>query len=166
MDISRRVQQQQPHAHGLAGEFRQLQADGQASAAELREFLGHLKGRSPEEVMGVVDHSSLVKSTFLATLGCVVLLAVATAIPYLLKDHSPKPEEQAAAASSDESVADNTEATANATDTAAAANAESSSGEPDLGRAVEAMGIGGTAEAPPDKNPLDSKLDKLLDGIE
>jgi hypothetical protein len=28
------------------------------------------------------------------------------------------------------------------------------------------MGIGGTAEADPNSNPLDNKLDKLLDGIE
>ena len=38
--------------------------------------------------------------------------------------------------------------------------------EVDPERAIDAMGIGETKTADPDENPLEGKLDKLLDGIE
>ena len=159
------LEQKPTRPGGIVGDLQQLQADGGASAAELREFLSHLKGRSPHEVMGVVAESNLIRSVFTATVGCVVLLVVLTVVPYALKNRpasvsekkpaatvmEPTNEEQTAAA---ETVAETSEQTAAA------------STEPDLERAAKAMGIGGTAEADPKTNPLDSKLDKLLDGIE
>jgi len=36
----------------------------------------------------------------------------------------------------------------------------------DPDRAIDAMGIGETRNADPNKNPMEDKLDKLLDGIE
>lgn len=167
MDSHRQPLEQQPaQTLGLAGEFQQLQTDGQASAAELREFLGHLKGRSPEEVMGVVAQSGLIQSTVLATVGCVVLLAVCTIVPYALKDSPSDVKEQAAPTVGGESAPTDAERTVDATDSVAPRDQATNSSEPDLERAAEAMGIGGAAEADPNKNPLDSKLDNLLDGIE
>ena len=40
-------------------ELRNLHANGSASLAELREFLAELKGRKPQEVIGIVSASLL-----------------------------------------------------------------------------------------------------------
>ena len=160
------LEQQQVRGAGLAGELRQLNKDGTASAAELRQFLSQLKGRSPEEVMGVVAQSGLIGSMLTATLVCLVLLVVGTIGPYALQDGSSDAKDQTAAAAGNASPASNAEAAADATETAAAGSLATSPEEPDLERAAEAMGIGGAAEADPNKNPLDTKLDNLLDGIE
>ena len=37
---------------------------------------------------------------------------------------------------------------------------------PDLDRAAEALGVGGVEAADADADPLDKRLDKLLDGID
>ena len=39
-----------------------MHANGSASLAELREFLGTLQGSSPQEVIGIVSTSLLVQS--------------------------------------------------------------------------------------------------------
>ncbi len=158
------LEQQQPRTVGIAGDLKRLKADSGATATELREFLSHLKGRSPQEVMGVVAESNLFRSILTATAGCVVLLVVFTIVPYALSSRSASVSEKPAAAA----VTPTNEAPTAAAQ-AAASPAESAAavpGEPDLERAAKAMGIGGTAEADPNTNPLDSKLDKLLDGIE
>ena len=159
------LEQQQHRTSGVGGDLQRLKTDGGASAAELREFLGHLKGRSPQEVLGAVAESDLVRSTLMATAGCFVLLVVLTIVPYALKSRSAGvPEKPAAAAVTTPA---NTAPTA-AVETAGGPSEQAAavSSEPDLERAAEAMGIGGTAEADPNSNPLDSKLDKLLDGLE
>lgn len=164
MDSTRQhLEERQVGSAGLAAEFRQLKEDGGASAAELQEFLGQLKGRSPEEVMGAVAQSGLVQSTLMATVGCAVLLLVFTAVPYVFRDTSVAKKEPASTSSD--------AATTNAAAIAETADVEettTSSTEPDLERAANAMGISGAADADPNSNPLDrdSKLDKLLDGIE
>ena len=87
-NTKRHLSEQKPGSAGVAGDLRRLKSDGVASAAELREFLGNLKGRSPEDVMGAVAQSNLVRSIGLATVGCLGLMAVLTIIPYLLRDSS------------------------------------------------------------------------------
>lgn len=165
MDSTRQhLEQQQARGTGLAQEFRQLSQDGSASAAELQDFLGQLKGRSPEEVMGAVAQSGLIQSTVMATLGCVALLVVCTIVPYALSDSSSEVQEASAAVNA--AVTNDADVKIDATEAAATGDVATSSGEPDVERAAEAMGIGGAVEADPNKNPLDSKLDKLLDGIE
>jgi hypothetical protein len=165
MDSTRQhLEQQQARGTGLAQEFRQLSQDGSASAAELQDFLGQLKGRSPEEVMGAVAQSGLIQSTVMATFGCVALLVACTIVPYALSDSSSEAGEASAAVSAPATSA--AAVTADATESAATGTVASSSSEPDLERAAEAMGIGGAEKADPNKNPLDNKLDKLLDGIE
>lgn len=160
------LEHQQASPSGVAGDLQRLKTDGHASAAELREFLSHLKGRSPQEVLGVVAESDLFRSILTATAGCAVLLVVLTVVPYALKDRTASVDEKKPTAAPvtqpiDEQQTGLAEKAANASEQTAAA-----SPEPDLERAAKAMGIGGTTEADPNSNPLDSKLDKLLDGIE
>ena len=48
------------------GGLKRLVADGSESVAELREFMGSLRGKSVQEVLGAVANSSLIRSTLLA----------------------------------------------------------------------------------------------------
>lgn len=167
MDSTREhLEQQQNRGTGLAQEFRQLTEDGSASAAELQEFLSHLRGRSPEEVMGVVAQSGLIRSTLTATVGCVVLLAVFTVVPYALRDSAVTAKKDASAPSSNDSATTNADAAPAESETAGSSDTTAASNEPDLERAADAMGISGAAEADADTDSLDNKLEKLLDGIE
>ncbi len=158
------LEQQQNQPSGIAGDIRRLKTEGGATAVELREFLGRLKGRSPQEVMGVAAESSLFRSILTATAGCLVLLIVFTILPYAIHGKAGSVSDKTTPAptpTSDDKQPVPAVTNENTTNETAA-----SPGEPDLERAAEAMGIGGTVEADPNSNPLDSKLDKLLDGIE
>ncbi len=159
-------EKQQPVMGGFS-DVKRVKQSGAASVAELREFLGKLKGRSPQEVMGIVAQSSLVKGITTATIGCVVLLLAFTVLPYLWYGGP-------ASAGTPDTATASVAVAAPATDTDTAppevtpeTNATADTpGEADLARAAKAMGIDKTSEADPDKNPLDTKLDSLLDGIE
>ncbi len=168
MDQTRKQLEDQPQpATGIAGDMKRLHGDASATAAELREFVATLKGRSPAEVLGAIGESSLFQGIVQATVGCVVLLVVFTVVPYLwygpAEASTPDAEasvataaEPAATATPDAAVAD-----ANAAESPAAAEAGS-----DVEKAAKAMGIDETRQADPKSNPLDKNLDSLLDGVE
>lgn len=150
------------HGTGVGGSLSRIKRDGGHTLAELQEFLAQMRGRSPQEVLGMVSASELVRGIVLATIGCVVLIGVFTIIPYALRDDkaaakSP-PSKDAAPAPSDKGAAN-----------AAPAVASSGSKTPsdtDLDAAAKALNIDEVKAAPPDVNPLDKDLDKLLDGKE
>lgn len=154
---------------GIGGDVRRLKSDGAATASELQEFFGRMRGRSPQEVLGMVAKSGLTRSIVVATLGFAVLLVACTVIPYYL-DHRPA----AAGAGAPDSAADGPDATRSdpandapgGTETPAGGDDTSAPGVPDGEKAVEALGIGQTKTADPDKNPLEGKLDDLLDKID
>jgi hypothetical protein len=66
----------------MGRKLRRLGADVVASGDELREFLQQFRGKSPQEVLGLVASSGLVRATCMAAAGCVVLVAVFTVLPY------------------------------------------------------------------------------------
>src|SRR6478735_5690079 len=88
---------------GPLKDLHNLQQNGSASLAELKEFLGRLQGRSPQEVVGLVSTSMMVQSMVIATVGTIALLAVFTIGPYMVygppqvKKPGPKPAMAAAA---------------------------------------------------------------------
>lgn len=145
----------------LPRDVRVIHANGSASVAELREFLGGLHGKSPQEVIGIVSNSLLVQSMILATLATAAILAIFTVGPYLAygppkpKEAGKKPEVAAA------------ESALEASAPAVAAAAAPASNEPDPVKAAKAMGLDETKGSDPKKNPLDDpKLDNLLDKLE
>ena len=75
---------------GVVGDFHRLKVNGAATVAELRDFLAQTRGKSPQEVLGMVAGSNLVWSTLLATVITVVLMAAFTAGPYYLSKGSPQ----------------------------------------------------------------------------
>jgi len=160
-----------PKGGGIARDLGRLKSDGGATVAELREFLGEMRGRSPQEMLGLVAESGLTRSMFLATFLFVLLLAALTVGPYVLSslsaDASAPVAEEKVVEEEDNPQAVGPETTEEPARPAAAApvvDADDTKTDPE--RAVDAMGIGETRVANPNENPLEDKLDKLLDGIE
>jgi hypothetical protein len=159
-----------PKPGGIARDLSRLKSDAAATAAELREFLGQVRGRSPQEMIGLAAESGLARSMLLATFLFALLLAGLTVVPYALRSHGADGSAPAAnqgAVEEDRTEPDQPETRKKPAKPAAAAPTvvpEDAGADPE--RAVDAMGIGETRVADPDKNPLEDKVDKLLDGIE
>jgi hypothetical protein len=154
---------------GSISGMRRLRSDGSASVAELREFLGHMRGKNPQEVMGLVAESGLIKSTVVSAVGLLVLLFATSALAYFLKPEKKDTAATPGVAANSAATANNTgeqpaESPADADATAAAADdgvITTKSGD----KTLDTLGIGESKISNPDENPLDSKLDSLLDGV-
>ena len=66
------------------GELRQLRQNSSATVAELRQFLKQLQGRSPQEMLGIVAGSQLVRAIGLSTVLVAGAAVLFTAIPFAL----------------------------------------------------------------------------------
>jgi hypothetical protein len=130
-----------------------LKQNGSASIAELKDFLGRLQGKSPQEVVGLVSTSMMIQSMVIATIGTIALLAVFTIVPYML--YGPPQVKQTAKAPVPAAAPAATPAETAKTDEPAL---------DDKTKALQKMGIDETKTAKPDENPLDKKFDNLLDG--
>jgi hypothetical protein len=144
-----------PRAAGFGPlkDLQNLQQNGSASLAELKEFLGRLQGKSPQEVVGLVSTSLMVQSMIIATIGTVAILAVFTIGPYMVYG-APKVKEKA-------------KPPVAAAPAAPAASETAKTDDADVDnktKAVQKMGIDETKTADPTKNPLD-KVDNLLEGL-
>ena len=145
-------------ASGIGRDLRSVRDNGNASLQELREFVGNLKGRGAREVIGIVSGNSLVKGIEMAALGFVILLLLFTAIPFYL--------------AGDESVAKKSPAASAKTTSAPEKNKQPETGKQDQAGAtktgnevIDKTGIGETKQFDENENPLDKKLDGLLDGL-
>jgi hypothetical protein len=132
------------------------------SIAELREFVAGLKGRKPQEVLGIVAKSGLTKGILHATLGCALMLVVLTVLPYSLADDTEKKEQEkiVAAEKAKQEAADNAKAES-AADAAKTADTSPKTEQQNQAEAAAKMGIDKVADPgtePPD--PLDSLLDR------
>ncbi len=136
---------------------KRLSADAVATTVELREFVRSFKGRSPQEVMGIVSSSALTQAMIGSTIATAVLLVVLT-LPFAFgksaKSKSAKPAAAVTEAESAKADAASSK-TANSSDTPS---------EEDIKKASKAMGLDETKTADPKKNPLDS-FDNLLDKV-
>lgn len=144
-----------------------LHSNGSASVAELKEFLGTLKGRNPQEVIGMVSASLLIQSLGIAAIATVLLLGVFTVGPYLA--YGPPKQKKlattpAAAAKAKSDAAASQPADASPASTELDAKAVS----PDAAKAAQALGIDEVKDSDPSKNPLDKgpNIDNLLDGLD
>jgi len=176
-NVDPQIMETEKTPRGLAGDFHRLKTGGAASFAELREFVGQMRGRRPQEVLGLVAASRLMGSIVWATIAAVVVVAAGSAGPYywnrLAQD---KPAEAAAVAEKAQPKAAPAKAEApktapkSAAKTASAAPAQNKVENPDIApddaeKAVKIMGVGDTKMADPRKNPLEDKLDNLLDTV-
>ncbi len=153
--------EQSQRNRGILGDVQSVRHNGVASLTELREFIGSLKGRKPQEVMGDVASNGLVQGILLSTVGFVVILLVFTVIPYFMADEEPvaqKEDNSTVITASEENPQqqEETQETDQQTPTA----------EEGTGDAVlDNLGIGETKDANPDENPLGDKFNDLLEGV-
>lgn len=137
--------------------IKRLSTDAATTTSELRDFVRSLKGRSPQEVMGIVASNALTQAVIGSTLATVVLLAVLT-VPFAFGKSAKAKSTKPAAA-----VADVEPSKAEAA-SSKAANSGDTPSEEDIKKASKAMGLDETKTADPKKNPLDS-FDNLLDKV-
>jgi hypothetical protein len=156
---------------GSTHELTELKADSAASVNELREFLSQLKGRKPQEVIGIVSANLLVQSMVMALVIVVGLLATLTVGPYLV--YGPPQPNKAPATMTNASLETARPPGGPPTEAALSGNTAErfadvpTSVVPDLKKGSEVMGLDEAKSADPSKNPLDSPdLDKLLDGLD
>ena len=155
---------------GMFKDVKRLRSDGTASVEELRAFLGELKGRSPQEMLGIMAESGLVRGMVSATIATVALLFVFTIGPWAYGELAGEPEQaktatRPAPAASAAAKAPVDPATQAASAAASVGDPGSTPpapvpGQPDLGAATKARGI---SAAKPGEPNLDSLLDKKLD---
>ena len=142
---------------GIGRDIRSVRNNGTASLRELREFIGNLKGRRPQEVMGMVAGNGLFQGLLISTAGCLLLLLVFTAVPFLLAEDDPvakKTKGPAANTQSGQRTGETQQAKGKKSGQSGATSAaEDVSGE---------LGIGETKTFDPGENPLEKKNDDLL----
>ena len=160
---SREIPSPSRTAFGPLKDVKGLHVNGSASVAELKEFLASLKGKNPQEVIGLVSSSLLIQSLTIATVATVLFFAVFTVVPYFVYG-PPKAKDLAGkAAAKEPSTPAKTDAAAQPATTDGA-----KSKTPDAAKAAKALGIDEIKDSDPTKNPLDKgpNIDNLLDGLD
>ena len=147
-------------ASGIGRDLRSVRDNGKASLQELREFVGNLKGRGAREVIGIVSGNSLIKGVEMSAIGFVVVLLVFTAIPFFLAGDEPAAKKSPASAAS--SKTSQPPANTQQPDTGKQAQTVPANSRDDV---MDKTGIRETKPFDPDENPLEKKLDNLLDGV-
>jgi cytoskeletal protein RodZ len=153
---------------GLARDLHRAREGTKASAEELREFVRQFRGKNPQEMLGLVAGSGLVRSTILATVLTVGFMAVFTIWPYLTYEPkaTAKANKPAAAPSPAPAPTASTPAAPAAAATADAAKPAApptaATGTPKQPDVLQRLGIGETKASDPKKNPLEAGADDLL----
>ncbi|HUY33624.1 MAG TPA: hypothetical protein VMV69_12815 [Pirellulales bacterium] len=153
------------HGRGIVRDIQRIQSGSTATADELRDFIRQFKGRSPQEVLGVVAQSGLTRAVATATIGCVVLMAIFTAGPYAWgKLFGDQPGSAAAAAkkSAQAAAAPAADAGKTADDTTATGGAATAA-DPAAGQELlDKLGEGESKTTDAGLNPLEESADDLL----
>ena len=126
-------------------DLRELRDNSRATVGEIQAFLRELKGKGPQEMLGVVAQSGLFRSLVLSTLLVVGGILLFTAIPYFMGGEEKKPAPVEASVE---------------TPKPAEPTAEPA---PDP---LSKLGVGEELSAPPDTNPLEDKGDDFLKELE
>ena len=149
---------------GLVGDIHRARTGAKASAEELRAFVRDFRGRSPQEMLGLVAASNLIQATLLATVITFIFMAGFTVGPYMMKKAYPtaaKTSKKPAAAAPAPS-ASAAPAPVAATTTAAAPLPVATGTGPATPDVLNTLGIGETKVSDPKKNPLEAGGDDLL----
>ena len=154
-------QEQSQRNRGIIGDVQSVRHNGVASLTELREFIGSLKGRKPQEVMGDVASNGLVQGILLSTVGFVVILLVFTVIPFFMADEEPVAQKE-----DNSTVTTASEETPQQQEETQETDQQTPTAEQGTGDAIlDNLGIGETKDANPDENPLGDKFNDLLEGV-
>lgn len=163
---------------GLQRDMHQVRTHGNATMQELRDFLGSMRGKRPQEVLGLIAQSSLVQGMFWSSVIVLVAMVGFTFASWGYKksrgDFEPVAKQQPAAqqqaadpapAATEPSAGDaaNAALTQPATAPPSGTDAPSATTPTDPAAAVaDPLGIGETRLADPKVNPLESRGDDIL----
>ena len=153
-------QDEQRAKSGIGRDIRSMRDNGTASLRELREFIGNLKGRRPQEVMGMVAGNGLFHGLLISTVGCVLLLLVFTVIPFLLAEDDPVAKKTTGPAANTQSGQQSGK-TQQAKDKKPGQAGATSAAE----NVTEELGTGETKTSDLGENPLDKKNEDVLDVV-
>lgn len=131
-------------------DLREMKNNSHATVQELQAFLREFKGRSPQEMLGVVAASQLARSFGLATALVTGAILLFTAIPYFFPGKDSKPP-----------VATTTPLTPAPPSVVPTAPPELPKADP-----LAPLGVGEQLTAPANKNPLENKGDDFLKDLE
>ena len=132
-------------------DLRELSDNSRAPVGEIQAFLRELKGKSPQEMLGVVAASNLFRSLVLSTGLVVGGILLFTAIPYFMgSDEKPAP------VSKPPTPVEAPLETPKRVEPAAKP-------APDP---LSKLGVGEELAAPPNTNPLENKGDDFLEDLE
>ncbi len=151
---------------GILGQMSRLKANSTASAAEMREFVKQLRGRTPQEVIGLLAQSNLLRATLQATAGIAVLMLLFTLLPAIVGGGKPAPVAKPAPSNTVAPAPSTTPEAKVAAKDAAKAEKDGKPKDAKVGKdALEKLGVNETKTADPKKNPLDNSVDDLFKGI-
>jgi hypothetical protein len=132
-------------------DLRELRDNSHATVQEIQSFLRELKGKGPQEMLGMVAASSLFRSLVLSSAIVVGGILLFTAIPYFMDG-----EEKAAPVAEKPAPAETPVETPKPIE-------PSGKTAPDP---LSNLGVGEELSAPSDTNPLDDKGDDFLRDLE
>jgi hypothetical protein len=134
-------------------DLRELKTNSNATVQELQEFLRQLRGKSPQEMLGVVASSQLFRATILSIILVTGTIFALTAFPYFLgEEPTPAPESVAEAIS--------------APPTPAPPVTDPKPTDPAKPVNLAPLGVNDQLPAPPNTNPLEDKGDNFLKDLE
>jgi len=92
-----------PSVSERGGEFSRLSVNARETKEELQEFLGSMRGKSPQEVLGLVAASGLTQAIIWSTIATVIFMLFFTIMPYYAYDDLDKiaADKKAAAAAAE-----------------------------------------------------------------
>jgi len=144
-------------------DLRELKTNSSATVQELQQFLRELRGKSPQEMLGVVASSQLMRATILAFVLVTAVIFVLTAFPYFFGDEpaaepepEPGPTPLASAAPAPAAPAPATEAEPK----------PSSIKTPEAPGPLAPLGVNEKLPAAPNENPLEDKGEDFLKDLE
>ena len=152
----------QPMAN-IGHDLKNLRRNVSATADELRDFLGQMKGKSPKEMLGLVAQSTLSKGFMQSIVIFSALILVFTVIPFTIGLFNPKEEKKVQTQESAPANVDNDKnnPATTATDPEGNPVPTGETGNP----VIDTLGIGETKEAPKAVNPLDDTGNDLFDEL-
>lgn len=149
----------------LPRDLKQLKENGSASAAEMAEFLAQLRGRRPQEVLGIVAGNGLTRGIVVASAWTLALMAVFTAGPYFWPKLFPAEKKavakEAPPAAKPAAAAEQVEQPSTPATTPTTVPAPGTPGVPSKD-VLDKLGIGEAKPADLKSNPLENKVDDLL----
>ena len=140
-------------------DLRELRANSGATVKELKEFLAQLKGKNPQEMLGTVASSQLVRAIITSILLVTASLFALTALPYYLQD-TESSKSPAASIQTPQEIVEKPEIKS--------PPALTEPKEPSLEKAPDLapLGVNDKKSAPLNSNPLESKTEDFLKDLE